>query len=473
MSHSESNLFDFGRSVAKSINDFLALSNGDGRHQNSLKHQVQEFYNFINTYPVSNVEKQNLKAAIKATLGDKLTDGTNKRNLSLTDAIDKKSTSSNPGNTFDIIKNQRNRLRVYTEQAPNRWIGSLRRSTFARAIQGSNSIEGYNASIEDAIAVIENEQPVDAVSETWSAIKGYRDALTYIMQAAKDPYFEFSKQFLKSLHFMMIGFDMTKHPGQWRPGSIFIVEQSSGKTVYEAPPAETVDSLIQELVEFLKTERTTPDLVRAALAHLNLTMIHPFKDGNGRMARALQTFILAQDGILHPLFSSIEEWLGRNTQAYYSILAEVGQGKWNPRHDSLPWVRFCLNAHYQQAALLLRRNEEYSRVYEKIAGIIKAEKLPERMEIPLFDATLGFRTTNSRYRKDADVSEFVASRDLKRLCELNLLSPKGEKRGRTYAATKKLNNLRDSVRINTVIENVYMLAKTKAAAQSKEELPQG
>lgn len=375
---------------------------------------------------------------------------------------------------LEIIKSQRDRLKIYTEQAPNRWIGSLRRSTFARAIQGSNSIEGYNASIEDAIAAVENEQPVDAATETWFAIKGYRDALTYIMQAAKDPYFEFSKQFLKSLHFMMIGFDMKKHPGQWRPGHIFVVEQKTGKTVYEAPSVELVNPLIEELVQFLKSERTQPNLVRAAMAHLNLTMIHPFKDGNGRMARALQTLVLAQDGILHPLFSSIEEWLGRNTQEYYNILAQTGQGKWSPQCDTLPWVRFCLNAHFQQAALLLRRNEEYGRIYEKITEIIKSEKLPERMEIPLFDITLGFRITNSRYRKETEVSEFVASRDLKRLCELNLLDPKGERRGRTYGATKKLKNLRDSVRMSVPVADPYELVKNQGAlAQFAEPLLPG
>ena len=67
-------------------------------------------------------------------------------------------------------------------------------------------------------------------------------------------------------------------------------------------------------------------MVRGAMAHLNLTMINPFKDGNGRISRALQTLVLAREGILHPVFCSIEEWLGRVTAEYYAVLAEVGQG---------------------------------------------------------------------------------------------------------------------------------------------------
>ena len=58
--------------------------------------------------------------------------------------------------------------------------------------------------------------------------------MTCILQAAEDPYFEFSRQFLKSLHFMMTEFDLSAHPGQWRPGAVQVVNQATGAVVYEA-----------------------------------------------------------------------------------------------------------------------------------------------------------------------------------------------------------------------------------------------
>jgi Fic family protein len=358
---------------------------------------------------------------------------------------------------LELIRAQRDRLRLYTQNNPRRWSGSLRRSTFARAIQGSNSIEGYNASIDEAIAAIEDEPPLDERTETWFAINGYRDALTYIMQAAQDHYFEFSKQFLKSLHFMMLNYDMSKFPGQWRPGPIYVVAKKTGETVYEGPSAEVVDSLICELVDYLDAGPNSSAMVRAAMAHLNLTMIHPFKDGNGRMARALQTLVLAREGILHPVFSSIEEWLGRNTEEYYAVLASTGRGEWNPRKDALPWVRFCLKAHYQQAATLIRRHEEYGALYEQIDAIVLREKLNDRMGLPLFDAALGMRLTNARYQTDADVTQYVASRDLRKLSDNGLIEPKGEKRGRFYVAGKELKALRQKVRVKRPLANPYDL----------------
>jgi Fic family protein len=369
-----------------------------------------------------------------------------------------------------IIGEQRERLRVFTQHSPKRWFGSLRRSTFARAIQGSNSIEGYNATIDEALAAVENEPPIDERTETWLAIKGYRDAMTYIMQAARDPFFEFSKQFLKSLHFMMLSFDLNKYPGQWRPGQIFVVNQKTGQTVYEGPPAEMVNRLVEELVTYLRTDQRDQTLVKAAMAHLNLTMIHPFKDGNGRMARALQTLVLARDGFLHPVFSSIEEWLGRNTQEYYDVLAETGQGKWNPERSASPWIRFCLKAHYQQAATLLKRNEEYGLLWDSIAKVAERERLPERAMVPLFDAALGFRLYNARYRADAEVTEFVASRDLKKLCEAGLLEPHGDKRGRTYIAAAELAALRRAARLPRAFQDPYDLV-TKPALDAASGLP--
>src|SRR5688572_2489099 len=64
---------------------------------------------------------------------------------------------------------------------PRRWSGSLRRLTQARAIQGSNSIEGYHASLDDVVAAIEDEEPLDASVETREALRGYRDAMTYVL----------------------------------------------------------------------------------------------------------------------------------------------------------------------------------------------------------------------------------------------------------------------------------------------------
>ncbi|MEA2834660.1 MAG: hypothetical protein QOG66_2862 [Methylobacteriaceae bacterium] len=370
---------------------------------------------------------------------------------------------------LEMIRKQHAILTNLLTGEHRRWTGSLRRGAMARAIRGSNSIEGYNATLDQAVAAIENEPPAE-YTDTWLATKGYRDALTYILQASNDPYFEFSKQFLKSLHFMMVGHEMVKSPGQWRLGPIYVVNQASGQTVYEAPDAGQVNDLVEELVTDLKSAegKIFPPIL-GAMAHLNLTMIHPFRDGNGRMARALQTLVIAKAGMTDPILCSIEEWLGENTQEYYQVLADVGEGVWSPGNNALPFVRFCLKAHYQQAQRLIRRSQEYSEIYEKIHVLVESHGLNERCEMPLLDSCIGVRITNIRYRTETTVSEYVASRDLKRLTELGLLEPEGDGRGRAYRAGPSLLEIRRQTRTARKVDDPYQIAKSPKALKGASD----
>lgn len=354
-----------------------------------------------------------------------------------------------------LVNEQKQRLRHYIQNNPQRWSGILRRNTLARAIQGSNTIEGYHATIDDAIAAVEDEEPMDATQETWREIVGYRNAMTYVLQLAGDEHFEFHPQLIRSLHFMMLQHSLKKMPGRWRPGQIYVVNDATGETVYEGPDALAIPALIDEFVEYLNGPTDCPIMVKAAMAHLNFTMIHPFKDGNGRMARALQTLVFARDGMLSPVFCSIEEWLGRNTAAYYAILARTGQGAWHPENDTHEWIRFCLRAHFQQAHTLVKRNDWLGRIYREVEKIQMARRLNERMASALMDGAIGLRVRAGRYREENDLSDVVASRDLKRLVEEDLLIPHGERRGRYYTGGKLLTDIATRLKYPSKVHDPY------------------
>jgi Fic family protein len=327
-----------------------------------------------------------------------------------------------------------------------RWVGLLRRVMLARAIRGSNSIEGYNVSLDEAVAAVAGEPPLDAEDDAWKAVVGYRDAMTYVLQLADDSHFVYDENLIRGLHFMMMGYALDKSPGRWRPGSVFVLDEASREIVYTGPDAMAVPDLVHELVEYLRAEDRIPPMVKAAMAHLNLVMIHPFRDGNGRMARCLQTLVLAREGIVASPFVSIEEYLGANTEAYYAVLAEVGQGNWQPQRDARPWIRFVLTAHYQQAQTMVRRAEEAERRWALLTQEASRLKLPERSVPALFNASLRFRLRNADYREAAEVSDTIAGRDLGRLVEAGLLAARGERRGRLYVATPRLVALNDSIR---------------------------
>jgi len=358
-----------------------------------------------------------------------------------------------------LINDLRVKLNFYVTQNQARWTGFLRRNTFARAMQGSNSIEGINANLAEVIDIIDDEKPDSIEEETSKALFSYRTSMTYIIRTHNDPYFEINAQLIRSLHYMMLNYDLTKMPGQWRPGPIYVIREENGERVYQGPDSDLVPELMLELVDQINDRAISDPVVRAAMAHLNLAMIHPFKDGNGRMARALQTLVLAREGILSPVFCSIEEWLGRNTQSYYSILSEVGRGTWNPQNNALPWIKFCLIAHYQQAQTILKRNDEIGNTWNEIERICNAFGFPERAQGALMDAAFGYRVKNHKYREENEISDVVASRDLKKLCDVGLLDPVGEKRGRYYRASKDLREVRSKFRDAKKAPNPYDLIK--------------
>ncbi|RSM35698.1 Fic family protein, partial [Actinoplanes sp. ATCC 53533] len=107
---------------------------------------------------------------------------------------------------IEEINQLRRELRIYLHE-PRRWKGQMRRNLKARAVRGSNSIEGYDVSLDDALAIMEDEEPLDADRRTSLEIVGYRNALTYIQQLADDAAFSLDESLIRSLHFMMLGHD--------------------------------------------------------------------------------------------------------------------------------------------------------------------------------------------------------------------------------------------------------------------------
>src|SRR5699024_11048191 len=82
----------------------------------------------------------------------------------------------------------------------NRWTSALRRTNFARNVQGSNSIEGIHASVDDIDAIAAGERPVDVDAETTQALAAYQQAMTFVLQLAKGD-FQIDNSLLRSLHF--------------------------------------------------------------------------------------------------------------------------------------------------------------------------------------------------------------------------------------------------------------------------------
>lgn len=351
------------------------------------------------------------------------------------------------------------------QQEPRRWTGLLARITRARALRATNSIEGINVSDEDAMAAVDNEEPEDADKATWQAVVGYQNAMELILQRCRDSNYRFSKDLLLSVHFLIAQHDLQANPGMFRPGWVGVRNSATGEVVHEGVDRDLLEPLIAKLVDYINRDDVESPFLKAAMAHLNIAMLHPFSDGNGRTARCVHTAILANDGIVSPIFSSIEEYIGRNQQEYYEVLAETGGGSWKPHNNCKAWVRYCIAGHYRQAQTLLRRTQELERIYADLAREVERRGLQERTALALLEVAGGRRVRNASYRVSADISNNLASRDLKGLVDCGLLLAEGERRGRAYRASDLVKDIRARHRLPKGHDDPFAIVEEDQQAQ--------
>ena len=154
-------------------------------------------------------------------------------------------------------------------------------------------------------------------------------------------------------------------------------------------------------------------------------------------ARIVQSLVLAREGLVSPEFSSIEEYLGEHTPAYYAALREVQGGGYRPERDASNWVAFCVDAHIEQARRRLRQVKDAAARWERLEALTQHRGWPERLTIALEQSLFG-GTDRARYREEADVSMPTASADFRRLLDAGLVEQIGKGRSTRYRASNQL-----------------------------------
>jgi DNA-binding transcriptional ArsR family regulator len=301
---------------------------------------------------------------------------------------------------------------------PLRWMGPLRRSLRASSFESSTSIEGYSVSPEEAIAIIDGGSSADSGDENRQAVACY-------------------DRVILDLHFDACHFQPDKSPGLWRTGPIGVTA-SDGSLEFQGPDADAVPGLMAEVVEWLQEgDPGASPIVWAAMAHLHVTSIHPFRDGNGRVSRIVQSLVLAREGPMSPEFSSIEEYLGENTPAYYAALREVQDGGYRPERDAASWIEFCIDAHIAQARRRLTQVKEAAARWDRLEALVDDRGWPDRLVIALDQSLIG-GTDRGRFGEEAEVSAATASADFRRLLDAGLVEQRGKGRSTRYYASERL-----------------------------------
>ena len=211
--------------------------------------------------------------------------------------------------------------------------------------------------------------------------------------------------------------------GAWRPreaGPMQVVSGPLGRerVHFEAPEAERVPEEMNALLAWFNAEPETDSVIKAALAHFWFITIHPFEDGNGRMARAVADMALARSDGTPERFYSMSSQIEAERRDYYAVLERSQKGDlvvtgW------LTWFVECLDRSLDRAQETLSAVLRKARVWQRI-GATRVNDRQRKIINRLLDGFEGNLTT-SKYAKLAGCSADTALRDIRDLLDRGVL----------------------------------------------------
>ena len=220
--------------------------------------------------------------------------------------------------------------------------------------------------------------------------------------------------------------------GQWRDDSAGPMQVVSGpigreRVHYTAPPAARVDADMNAFLAWFNESAATDPVLKAALAHLWFVTIHPFEDGNGRIARAIADLALARSEGSPQRFYSMSAQIRAERTAYYDRLEQTQKGGLDVT-DWLTWFLACLQRAIHGAQVVLVAVMDKARFWER-AGTVALNARHIAVLNRLLDGFEG-KMTSSKWATIAKCSQDTANRDITLLMDAGLLR-KGDGGGRS------------------------------------------
>jgi Fic family protein len=211
--------------------------------------------------------------------------------------------------------------------------------------------------------------------------------------------------------------------GGWRTeqsGPMQVVSGPIGRehVHFEAPAAKRLESETKAFLDWLNANQGLDPVIKAALAHLWFVTIHPFEDGNGRIARAIADLALARSEQSAQRFYSMSAQIRKERNAYYDILERTQRGTLDIT-GWLEWFLDCLDRAFDGAETIIGNVLQKAGFWERHA----ASTLNERQRLILNRLLDGFegKLTSSKWAKIAKVSQATATRDIDELIALGIL----------------------------------------------------
>ncbi len=319
---------------------------------------------------------------------------------------------------------------------PRAWAGRLRRDLEAEAVAASTSMEGVPVTVEEVRRILVGDLPAETRESDAALVRGYRDAMSFVLRREDDAAFRWDRELLIGLHDRILAGNWGAGAGRFRTTPAYVMDSRTGELMFQPPPPEDVPGLVDSACSVMQEGLEHP-AIGAAWIHVAAAAIHPFKDGNGRASRVLASLAMYRGGFKLPEFTSLEEWWGRHLSDYYAAFRCLGE-TFDPAADVTAFIRAHMGAQLHQVRALDLRERVQQRIWTAVEEAVSAAGLEPRVANAVWDAFFGRSVTPRYYRPLADVSPATATNDLAAAVAAGLLRPEGKGRSRRYEAGEGL-----------------------------------
>ena len=216
--------------------------------------------------------------------------------------------------------------------------------------------------------------------------------------------------------------------GEWRDdrnGPMQVVSGPMGREQvhFQAPAASLVPAEMDQFLDWLNTEIDLDAVIKAGIGHLWFVTIHPFEDGNGRIARALTDLLLTRSDGVSQRFYSMSDQIRKERKGYYKILEETQKGDLNIT-NWLSWFLECLLKALKSSSVILGKVLEKHTFWLK-HGSVALNDRQRNMLNRLLDGFEG-KLTTKKWAKISKCSHDTALRDIQDLIQKNILRKEKE-----------------------------------------------
>ena len=310
------------------------------------------------------------------------------------------------------------------------WEKQFKEDAIIRAAHHGTHIEGNPLKKDEAKDVLLGKEIIGRPRDIQEIIN-YRRVIDLIDEEANKKIEKITEPLIKKIHriivYKILSDDLV---GQYRIKQVVVKNSQTGDITFRPPPPIEVSYLMRDFVYWLN--RTNNDqihsVLKAGIAHHELVRIHPFLDGNGRVARILATLILFLGGYDIRRFFSLEEYYDKDAIVYYENLQKASAG------DLSPWLEyFCFGA-----------SVEFEKIKEKILRLSKDVRLKQKfggqqiflndrqVKIIEYLQEIGYLQNRAFSNLFSDISEDTVLRDIQDLIKKGLIKKVGSTKAARY-----------------------------------------